>query len=214
MIDNQPMPIGFFSKKLTLTQRKYSTFDRELLAAYLAVLHFKHLIEGRNVILLTDHKPLCSAFKSQSSLKSDRQQRHLSFISEYVSDILFIKGSQNVIADCLSRPANVITIDVCDLQEIAKQQVTDEEVKSYADHLKQYEIDNNEKLLCDISLPYPQPFVTKKLRKSIFDSLHKLSHPGIGASVKLIKARYFWTKMSQSVKLMCRECELSTGKSA
>lgn len=61
---------------MSQTQQKYSTFDRELLAAYLAVLHFKHLVEGRNVLLLTNQKPLCRAFKSQSSLKSDRQQRY------------------------------------------------------------------------------------------------------------------------------------------
>lgn len=44
--------------------------DKELLAAYLSVLHFKYLVEGRNVLLMTGHKPLYSAFKSQSLMKS------------------------------------------------------------------------------------------------------------------------------------------------
>ena len=64
MIDNHPIPIGFFSKNLSQTQEKYSTFDRELLPTYLAVLHLKHFVEGKNVKLLTDHKPLCCAFKN------------------------------------------------------------------------------------------------------------------------------------------------------
>jgi hypothetical protein len=34
IIENQPYPMGFFSKKLTESQRKYSTFDWELFAAY------------------------------------------------------------------------------------------------------------------------------------------------------------------------------------
>ena len=34
IIDNEPVPIGFFSKKLTSSQRNLSTFDRELLASY------------------------------------------------------------------------------------------------------------------------------------------------------------------------------------
>ena len=46
VMNGNPIPIGFFSKKLTTTQTRYSTFDRELLAAYLSVLHFRHLIEG------------------------------------------------------------------------------------------------------------------------------------------------------------------------
>ena len=40
MIDNTPHPIGFFPKKLSQTQRVLSTYDRELLASFLAVLHF------------------------------------------------------------------------------------------------------------------------------------------------------------------------------
>lgn len=207
MIDNQPIPIGFFSKKLSQTQQKYSTFDRELLAAYLAVLHFKHLIEGRNVMLLTDHKPLCSAFKSQSSLKSDRQQRHLCFISEYVNDISHIRGSQNIVADCLSRPVNAITIDICDLQEIMKHQATDNEIQAFKDQLKPYTINQNETILCDTTLPFPRPFVTEKLRKSVFDSLHNLSHPGITSSRKIIKSRYYWPKMDKSIKTWCTECQ-------
>ena len=81
--DTGNQPIAFFSKRLTATQRSYSAFDRELLAAYMSVLHFKHQIEGRNVHLFTDHKPLVSAFYSQKPAKSDRQQRQLAIISEY-----------------------------------------------------------------------------------------------------------------------------------
>lgn len=40
LIDNKSISIGFFSKKLSQAQTKYSTFDRELLVAYLAVIPF------------------------------------------------------------------------------------------------------------------------------------------------------------------------------
>jgi hypothetical protein len=54
-------PLAFFSKKLDSTQLKYSAFDRELLAAYLGVRHFRYLLDGRNFHILTDHKPLTQA---------------------------------------------------------------------------------------------------------------------------------------------------------
>ncbi|MFO0000099.1 MAG: RNase H-like domain-containing protein, partial [bacterium] len=54
-------PLAFFSKKLSPTQAKYSTFDRELLAAHSAIRHFRFLLEGRQFRLLTDHKPLVAA---------------------------------------------------------------------------------------------------------------------------------------------------------
>ena len=40
-------PLGFFSRKLSVAETKYSTFDRELLAAVAAIRHFRHILEGR-----------------------------------------------------------------------------------------------------------------------------------------------------------------------
>lgn len=56
--NNQWKPLRFFSRKLTTTEQRYSTYDRELLAAYSALRHFKHFIEGREFTLFSDHKPL------------------------------------------------------------------------------------------------------------------------------------------------------------
>ena len=54
-------PLAFFSAKLSSTQQRYSTFDRELLAAFLAIRHFRFALEGREFQLHTDHKPLVTA---------------------------------------------------------------------------------------------------------------------------------------------------------
>jgi len=44
--DNGWEPLSFFSKKLSSAEAKYSTFDRELLAIYLAIKHFQHMLEA------------------------------------------------------------------------------------------------------------------------------------------------------------------------
>ena len=46
-IDGQLCPIAYFSKQLNSAQQRYSTFDRELLAIYQAVKHFRYFVEGR-----------------------------------------------------------------------------------------------------------------------------------------------------------------------
>ena len=51
-------PIAFFSRNLTTAQKKRPTFDRELLAIFLAVQHFKYFLEGRPFTILSDHKLL------------------------------------------------------------------------------------------------------------------------------------------------------------
>ena len=40
-------PLGFFSRKLNTAEQKYSAFDRELLAVYAAIRHFRSALEGR-----------------------------------------------------------------------------------------------------------------------------------------------------------------------
>ena len=60
-------PIAYFSKALQPAETRYSTFDRELLAIYLALKHFRHFLEGREFFILTDHRPLTYALTSSST---------------------------------------------------------------------------------------------------------------------------------------------------
>lgn len=50
--------LGFMTKSLSLAQRKYSAYDRELLAMYTAVKRLRHAVEGRDFAIYTDHNPL------------------------------------------------------------------------------------------------------------------------------------------------------------
>jgi RNase H-like domain found in reverse transcriptase len=54
-------PLGFFSRKLNTAESHYSAFDRELLAVYSSLLHFRHMLEGRRFTVFTDHKQLVGA---------------------------------------------------------------------------------------------------------------------------------------------------------
>ena len=47
-INSEWRPIAFFSKKLKPAKTRYSTFDRELLAMYLAIKHFQHFAKVVN----------------------------------------------------------------------------------------------------------------------------------------------------------------------
>ena len=54
-------PLGFFSKKLSPSQVKWSAFDRELWACFSGIRHFRFILEGRVFNIFTDHKPLTYA---------------------------------------------------------------------------------------------------------------------------------------------------------
>ena len=96
---------GIFSKTLDAAQRKYSTFNRELLAVFLSLKHFKHtrILQGRDLNIVTDHQPLVKAFRSTNDNFTPRQTRHLSYIAEFTGNVEFINGFLNIASDALSR---------------------------------------------------------------------------------------------------------------
>ncbi|UYV65211.1 hypothetical protein LAZ67_3003616 [Cordylochernes scorpioides] len=53
-------------------------------------------------VLIANHKPLTYAFTSKSE-RSPRQERHLNYLSQFSMDIRYVKGSENIVADTLSR---------------------------------------------------------------------------------------------------------------
>ena len=59
-----------------VAETRYSAFDRELLAVYATIRHFRHSL------LNTDHKPLTYVMTSVTEHPSLRQTGHSAFIAE------------------------------------------------------------------------------------------------------------------------------------
>ncbi|GFS95579.1 reverse transcriptase domain-containing protein [Nephila pilipes] len=123
-VENEKQPSNFFSRTLTPAQRKYSVYDRELLDIYMAIKHFKYILEGRSFTIYTDHKPITFAFLQDLEKASPRQARQLSHIDQFSTDIQFIQGDENTVA--LSRIDIISVPSVIDLQAIANSQEDEE----------------------------------------------------------------------------------------
>ena len=210
-------PIAFFSRKLDATQKKYSTFDRELLSAYKAIRHFHYLIEGVKFTLVTDHKPLISAFYSRSDQLLTRRARQLSFISEFTDDLQHVHGKDNMVADTLSRIEinNILfTQKNLDYAEIARAQRDDVFIQkllknSIPTNLKIEEIrlDNcNVPLICDVSTSQLRPIIPVSFKKKVFLKIHNLSHPGMKVTRRLIRERFVWNCMNKDITNWVRSC--------
>ena len=102
-IDTQWCLMAYFSKMLKPTEAKNSTFDKELLAVYLAIKHFHHFIEGQQFSAFTDHKPLTFSLFTHSDSHTPRQICHLDCISQFTTEIHHISGQSNpVCSTCTS----------------------------------------------------------------------------------------------------------------
>ena len=61
-------------------------------------------------------------------------------------------------------------------------------------------------LIGDTSTGSARPFVPAVLRRRVFDSLHRLSHPGIRSTQRLISARFVWPCMQRDIRQWTRAC--------
>ena len=212
-IGNALRPLSFFSKKLDDTQRRYSTFGRELLAVYLAVKHFNHILQARNFTILTDHKPLIHAIKNNSDRYSPRESRHLDYIAQFTNDIRYINGRDNAVADALSRlDVNSLQCDTnISLERMAAEQNDDQELKNCqnAPNFKLRTIllpVSKTPIVCDFSTGVDRPFVPATCRKVVFNHIHSLSHPGIRATIRMIRERFVWPRMITDIRQWCSCC--------
>jgi cleavage and polyadenylation specificity factor subunit 1 len=213
-VDNHWQPLGFFSKRLQPAETRYSAFGRELLAVYLSIRHFRHHLEGRQFFVWTDHKPLTYALHKSITRHSPREIRHLDFISQFTADIRHVSGKENTVADALSRISTLIPLSsTIDLDALATAQRSDNELtqlrsapSSPFDFQAQPIPTSTNTITCDVSTGKPRPFVPKAFRRSIFQSLHNLSHPGIKATQRLITDRYVWPNINRDVRQWTRTC--------
>lgn len=211
-VNGKMVPLSFFSRRLKPPEVKYSAYDRELLSIYRAVNHFKPQIEGRELTIYTDHKPLTFAFKQKSEKASPRQLRHLELIGQFTTNIVYVKGTENTVADALSRINSIWSTETIDFKALSESQNADAELQSLllnetSLRLKKLAVPGqNEELFCDISSSIVRPFVPKSMRKSIFTALHNIAHPGIRSTRRLLQKRYVWPGMCTDVNTWTKQC--------
>lgn len=153
----------------------------------------------------------------RSDRHSPRQVRHLDFISQFTSTIRHVQGPVNVVADALSRiqiqSLRTGQPPVVDLAAIAKAQASDPQIRALQSSPDSTLIvepillaHSDDPLYCDTSTGKQRPLVPVSWRRTVFDSLHNLSHPGTRATIKLVTSRFVWPGINADVRRWTRSC--------
>ena len=96
--------VAAWSRILTPCQRRYSVTDKEWLAVVDCVTRvWKHWLLGREFEVLTDHAPLRQLLTTKGEDFTYRQLRWFEKLEPYSFRVQYIKGSDNKVADALSR---------------------------------------------------------------------------------------------------------------
>ncbi|KAK7895754.1 hypothetical protein WMY93_021079 [Mugilogobius chulae] len=102
--DNTERIVAFASRTLTPAERKYSTTEKEALACVWAVERWRTYVWGHRFTLRTDHQALTTLLNTKGMNRAGmRIARWSARLMCFQYDIEYRPGTQNVLADCLSR---------------------------------------------------------------------------------------------------------------
>ena len=93
-------PLAFFSCELSSVQMKYSVTGLELLSIVKCLNEFKSILWGQKLKVVTDHKNLV---RDALGCTCDRVYRWRLLLEEYGPNIVYIAGTDNIVADDIIR---------------------------------------------------------------------------------------------------------------
>lgn len=115
-------PIAFASRTLNKAEINYATIEKELLSIVWSTKHFRPYLYGRRFTILSDHKPLQWLFNITDP--GSRLLRWRLKLEEYDYTIKHVSGTQNSVADALSRihilqiPQDIESMKTMDEKEV------------------------------------------------------------------------------------------------
>ncbi|UYV82946.1 K02A2.6-like [Cordylochernes scorpioides] len=226
-------PIAFASRSLTDAEQNYSQLDREALAIVFGVDHFFYYLFGHKFTLITDNQPLTRIFHPKSKfpkMTSARLLRYASFLAGFDYVVSFKKGTENQIADCLSRAPTAqgyVTTDmiineevhrICSstvfeistktltVEEIVKETDKDKELSKLKRDIKSNSIESDYTINGEILFKNDKVVVPKSLQLEVLKDLHS-THLGIVKMKQLARRYCTWKNIDKDIENLVKSCK-------
>ena len=107
--------VAYASRSLTDSESRYSQLEREALAVFWSIQHFKLYVYGSKFTVVTDHRPLEALYNKANSKPTARVEKWILNLQQYTFSVQYEPGTTNP-ADFISRHP-VITGDKQDTTE-------------------------------------------------------------------------------------------------
>ena len=114
VLSQDDRPVAFVSHKLSEQEINWPAVEKEAFAIVWCIDRLKHFLVGSNFTIITDQKGVAYLLdgRPKSAIKNNKLSRWRLSLAEYKFDVQYRPGSQNSVADAMSRIANLSTDDL------------------------------------------------------------------------------------------------------
>jgi hypothetical protein len=222
--------VAFGSKKLNGAQTRYLNHDKELLSVVTYLQEWRHYLQnGQPIVVYTDNAATKYILSKDVEKLNNRQRNWLSILAEYCPELRHLPGTENVVADALSRRPHLTMIMWADLSADLFTSVREQ-----APHDADYQ-----KLVQAVQEPSPATsgqagayLVREKLlyrkageKRDALDLLYipsgevrtrllaqahdvpESGHLGRDKTLERLQRHFYWPGMKMSVQRYCASCE-------
>lgn len=178
-VDQIDYPIAFISLSLSGPQTRWATIQKEAYAIFHCCMQLESLLRDRKFRIRTDHRNLLYIKDASNPMIV----RWFMALSEFDFSISHIAGSENIVADSMSR--------LCENNMLETPSTVAPEI--------------------NISASVIENFTVTDENRSAISSHHnsKVGHSGVNTTVRrLVQSKLKWAYMRQHVKHFIRNCPL------
>ena len=201
------LPVSYFSKKLSNSQRKRDAIYLECLAIKEAILFWQHQLIGREFTVLTDHKPLENL---RVKARPDTPLGDLViFLSQFNFKIIYRRGIENTEADALSRNPILEQFDNEEIIHTSNLLSLDEIIQDQEKNIPNLLLSPNEKVMTKIKKGKKRVILSEHLGRQLIKKVHlEFGHIGSRTILDMILPIYLFKNLHQHVKTFCESCEI------
>ncbi|KAJ9554331.1 hypothetical protein OSB04_018376 [Centaurea solstitialis] len=214
-------PIAYFSKALGPRHMQLATYERELLAIVAAIDRWRGYVMGRPFVIKTDHQALKHILDQKEC--NPTLQKWLNKLIGLEYTVIYQKGSENLVADALSRRPHENSLSSCLAissvftslpEKIRESVIADGKLQGLIDVLK-----NDPAYSGKFSLE--NGYLLRKgrmvvgdnddLRRELIEFFHASAlggHSGVHATNQRLARSVYWKGMQAQVRNFVRSCHV------